>query len=171
MRERGIQRWMGAAALVAGMLLGTACGGLPETGGRQPEDPRGNAFAQRGKQGEPLYDVAVQQGKESPAEAHQQPAKLPPYMLTVDRGYNNTIKEIGSSIDPRTPRLEGQSGQSKWDDAGGMMADRYAMFGGAEYPAAAAGLGGEQGEHRRLARGFEEPTRYQAVTPIYLRNR
>ncbi|MBU8898929.1 hypothetical protein DRW03_25570 [Corallococcus sp. H22C18031201] len=174
MHERGIRRWSGAAVLVAGMLLGTACGDLPETGGRQPDESRGNAFAQRGTQPEALYNVAEQQGHESPAAAHEghPAATLPPHVLTVDRGYNQTIKEIGSSIDPRTPQNEGKSNNSKFDDAGGMMRTRYAEFGGAEYSPTATGVGGQYvTDLRPHVRGYEENFVHEAVTPIYMRNR
>lgn len=173
MRERGIQRWMGAAALAAGVLLGTACGELPETGGRQPDESRGNAFAQRGAQPEPVYNVAEQQGHENPADAHHGDlaAKLPPHVLTVDRGYNGTIGTIGSSIDPRTKATEGKSNNSKWDDAGGMMAHRYATLGGAGYSPAAVGLGGwATSSANEDVHGYEQPYSYVSP-PIYLRDR
>ncbi|RKG76677.1 hypothetical protein D7W79_17155 [Corallococcus exercitus] len=173
MRERGIQRWMGAAALTAGVLLGTACGGLPETGGKQPDESRGNAFAQRGAQPEAVYNVAEQQGHENPADAHHgdAAAKLPRHVLTVDRGYNQTIGKIGSSIDPRTKANEGQSNNSKWDDAGGMMAHRYGVQGGATYSPAAQGLGGwNVSTANEGTRGFEVPYSYVSP-PIYLRDR
>ncbi|WP_375754773.1 hypothetical protein [Corallococcus exercitus] len=173
MRERGIQRWMGAAALAAGVLLGTACGGLPETGGKQPDESRGNAFAQRGAQPEAVYNVAEQQGHENPSDAHRgdAAAKLPAHVLTVDRGYNSTIEKIGSSIDPRTPAKDGQPNNSKWDDPGGMMAHRYAALGGATYSPAAWGVGGGVSANtNETQRGFEEPYSYVSP-PIYLRDR
>ncbi|MBN8231034.1 hypothetical protein JYK02_26290 [Corallococcus macrosporus] len=173
MRERGIQRWMGAAALVAGVLLGTGCGGLPETGGKQPDESRGNAFAQRGTQPEAVYNVAEQQGHENPSDAHHgdAAAKLPAHVLTVDRGYNATIGKIGSSIDPRTKATDGQPNNSKWDDSGGMMAHRYAAFGGATYSPASQGVGGGMsGNLNETPRGFEAPYSYVSP-PIYLRDR
>ncbi|RKG96200.1 hypothetical protein [Corallococcus carmarthensis] len=173
MRERGIQRWMGAAALAAGVLLGTACGGLPETGGKQPDESRGNAFAQRGTQPEAVYNVAEQQGHENPADAHHgdAAAKLPAHVLTVDRGYNFTIGKIGSSIDPRTKAKDGQANNSKWDDPSGMMAHRYSLLGGAAYSPAAQGLGGwSVSSTNEGARGFEVPYSYVSP-PIYLQNR
>nr|AYM52880.1 lipoprotein [Myxococcaceae bacterium MCy9487] len=170
---REIQRWVGSTALVTGVLLGTACGDLPETGGKQPDESRGNAFAQRGAQPEALYNVPEQQGNEPPRDAHQGDlaAKLPKHVLTVDRGYNATIGKIGSSIDPRTPRLDGQANNSKQDDAGGMMAHRYAVLGGANYSPAAWGAGGwststaNEGVH-----GYDAPYSY-VNPPIYLRGR
>ncbi|WP_147444395.1 MULTISPECIES: hypothetical protein [Corallococcus] len=173
MRERGIQRWMGTAALVTGVLLGTACGGLPETGGKQPDESRGNAFAQRGTQGEALYNVAEQQGNEAPGDAHHgnAAAKLPKHMLTVDRGYNETITKIGSSIDPRTKSKDGQANNSLWDNAGGMMAHRYGTLGGATYSPAAWGLGGwDVSTANESVRGFDAPYSY-VTQPIYLQQR
>ncbi|RKH59329.1 hypothetical protein D7V93_15065 [Corallococcus llansteffanensis] len=173
MRERGIQRWMGAATLAAGVLLGTACGGLPETGGKQPDESRGNAFAQRGAQPEAVYNVAEQQGHEAPGDAHHgdAAAKLPKHVLTVDRGYNETIGKLGSSIDPRTPARDGQANNSKWDDAGGMMARRYGALGGPTYSPAAWGLGGwSVSTANEGVRGYEVPYSYVSP-PIYLRQR
>jgi hypothetical protein len=171
MRERGIQRWMGTAALAAGVLLGTACGGLPETGGKQRDEPRGGAFAQRGVQPEAVYNVAEQQGHENPADAHKgnEAAKLPAHVLTVDRGYNTSIGKIGSSIDPRTPAKAGKENNSKWDDPSGMMAHRYGLLGGASYSPAAQGLGGWAATPlaNETARGFEVPYSYVAK-PVYL---
>ena len=173
MRERGIQRWMGAATVAAGVLLGTACGGLPETGGKQPDEARGGVFAQRGEQPEALYNVAEQQGKEAPGGAHQDgaAAKLPKHVLTVDRGYNEAIGKIGSSIDPRTRATNGQENNSLWDSSGGMMARRYGAMGGAGYSPAAEGLGGwGASTASEGVRGYEVPYSYVSP-PVYLQQR
>ncbi|MCE9670629.1 hypothetical protein LY474_22745 [Myxococcus stipitatus] len=135
MRERNFRRWTQVVALTVGAAWSVACGGLPETGGRQPDEPRGNAFAQRGTQPEALLDM---QG-----EVHAE--KSPPWLMTADRGHNGTIKQIGSSIDPRTPKLDGQQNKSLHDDSGKMMQTRYGAEGGAVYSPSAQGLGGEDG--------------------------
>nr|AYM54048.1 lipoprotein [Pyxidicoccus fallax] len=133
MREVGSRRWSQAVVAVA-VLLGTGCGGMPVTGGKSPE-PRGNVFAQRGDQAPALMNMEGGQTKE----------QLPAWTYPAGRGYNGTIRQIGSSIDPRTPQTDGQQGQSKWDDPSGMMQDRYSTLGGATYSPAAQGLGGEDG--------------------------
>lgn len=138
MRERSFRRWTQAAVLAAGVVLvGTGCRGLPETGGGFAEEPEGNFFANRHDQPEPLKYM---DGKEDP-----QKKPLPPWTLRADRGYNGTIRQIGSSIDPRTPRTDGQQAASVWDDPGKMMQDRYSTQGGATYSPTAQGLGGEDG--------------------------
>lgn len=135
MRERSLRRWSQAAVVAVGVLLGTGCGGLPETGGKQPDEPRGGAFAQRGEQAEALRNM----------EGQVQKDQLPPHMKTAGRGYNGTIRQIGSSIDPRTPQTDGQQNASIWDDPGKMMQDRYSSQGGATYSPTTQGLGGEDG--------------------------
>ncbi|MCK8498770.1 hypothetical protein [Myxococcus fulvus] len=132
MRELNLRRWTQVAALTMGALWTVGCGALPETGGKQPGEPRGGAFAQRGVQPSALLDM----------EGNVHPEKSPPWLMTADRGHNGTIKEIGSSIDPRTPKLDGQQNKSLWDDSGKMMQDRY---GSATYSPTAQGLGGEDG--------------------------
>ncbi|MCP3139403.1 hypothetical protein [Pyxidicoccus xibeiensis] len=135
MREWTVRRWSQLAVVGVGMLLGTACGGLPETGGKQPDEPRGNFFAQRMEQPEVLKDMAGNPPKHA----------LPPHTMSADRGYNETIKQRGSSIDPRTPRTDGKQNNSIVDDPGKMMQDRYSGIGGAAYSPSAQGLGGEDG--------------------------
>lgn len=135
MRERSFRRWGQAAALAMGMLVGAGCGGLPETGGKIPKESRGNAFAQRGDQAEAFRDM----------EGGKHTEQLPPWTMTAGRGYNTTIKQLGSSIDPRTPQTDGKQNNSLWDDSGKMMQDRYSTLGGATYSPTAQGLGGEDG--------------------------
>ncbi|QQR43837.1 hypothetical protein JKA73_33300 [Myxococcus xanthus] len=135
MRERNIRRWGSAAALVAGAVLAVGCRGLPETGGSQPDEPRGSLVAQRGDQPDSMKNI----------EGGNTNKPLPPWTLPANRGYNGTIDQIGSSIDPRTPKNDGTQGRSIVDDAGKMMNDRYHVEGGAAYSPAAHGLGGEDG--------------------------
>ncbi|HZI09409.1 MAG TPA: hypothetical protein VE153_03400 [Myxococcus sp.] len=136
MHERSFWRWAQAAALAAGVVLvGTGCGPLPETGGGFAEEPQGNFFANRHDQPEPLKYM---DGKEGTKPS-------PPWTMRADRGYNGTIRQIGSSIDPRTPRTDGQQNISVWDEPGKMMQDRYSTQGGAAYSPTTQGLGGEDG--------------------------
>ncbi len=137
MRERSFRRWAHAAALAAGVvLMGTGCRGLPETGGGFAEEPQGNVFANRKDQPEPLIYM---DGKQNPN------AQVPEWTFRANRGYNETIKNIGSSIDPRTPQKDGQQNTSIWDDPGKMMQDRYSTLGGPTYSPTSQGLGGEDG--------------------------
>ncbi|WP_342376572.1 hypothetical protein NVS55_35300 [Myxococcus stipitatus] len=135
MRERNLRRWGLVAAVTVGALSTVGCGGLPESGGKQLDESRGGVFAQRGTQPEALLDM----------EGNVHPEKSPPYLMTADRGHNGTIKEIGSSIDPRTTKLDGQQGKSIQDDKGHMMAHRNSLTGTATYSPSAQGLGGEDG--------------------------
>ncbi|WP_163994814.1 hypothetical protein [Pyxidicoccus caerfyrddinensis] len=136
MRERSFRRWTQAAALVVGVVLGAGCRGLPESGGKQPDENRGNVFAQRGHQPEAMRTM---EGGEPPK------GQLAPWTLPADRGYNSTIHQLGSSIDPRTPQTDGKQNNSIHDDAGKMMQDRYSGLGGASYAPTSQGLGGEDG--------------------------
>ncbi len=136
MREWSFRRWTQAAALAAGVVLvGTGCGPLPETGGGFAEEPQGNVFAQRYDQPEPLKD----------REGHEGTRQQPSWTMSAGRGYNGTIRQLGSSIDPRTPQKAGQQNASVQDDPGKMMQDRYSARGGAAYAPASQGLGGEDG--------------------------
>jgi hypothetical protein len=135
MRERSWRRWSQASVVAVGMLLGAGCGGLPETGGKQPGQERGNVFAQRLDQAPALKNM----------EGGEQKEQLPPWTMPAGRGYNGTIRQIGSSIDPRTPQTDGQQAASVWDDPGKMMQDRYSGRGGATYSPTTEGLGGEDG--------------------------
>ncbi len=150
MHERSFRRWGQAAALAMGLLLGAGCGGLPEMGGKMPNESRGNAFAQRGDQAEALRNM----------EGGTNTQQLPPWTMTAGRGYNATIRQIGSSIDPRTPQTDGKQNNSLWDDPGKMMQDRYSSLGGAAYSPASQGLGGEDGveqgnmTYRQTGAGF-----------------
>ncbi|GHG95159.1 hypothetical protein [Comamonas sp. JC664] len=133
MRERNIRRW--AVAVAAGTLVAVGCGPLPETGGSQPDETRGSFVGQRGDQAEAMKNI----------EGGNTNAALPPWTMPSNRGYNGTIGQIGSSIDPRTPQNDGAQNRSIQDDAGKMMQDRYSVEGGAGYAPAAQGLGGEDG--------------------------
>ncbi|WP_426755180.1 hypothetical protein [Myxococcus sp. Y35] len=152
MRERNFRRWGSAVALAAGTVLAVGCGPLPETGGRQPDEPRGSFVAQRGDQAEAMKNM----------EGGNTNAALPPWTMPSNRGYNGTIAQIGSSIDPRTAQKDGTQGRSLLDDAGNMMQDRYAAEGGAAYSPAAHGLGGEDG----AALGGRRSGHYSGYAPL-----
>jgi len=43
------------------------------------------------------------------------------FHVSADRGYNGTIADLGSSIDPRTPEKEGTPGRTRLTDITGYM--------------------------------------------------
>jgi hypothetical protein len=102
MRQSGFRAWKVFGGLAAAALLSVGCGYLPETGGHRPDDPPRDFFGGRvGGLTEADYDK------------HQYPS---------DRGYNGTIQQVGSSIDPRTPEAAGTLGNSRLVDVTGRPA-------------------------------------------------
>jgi hypothetical protein len=85
MKFSGLRRWVGLAALASGALVGAACGVAPRMGGEDAREPPRDFFGVN---------------RESPEQREAR-------QLARDRGYNGTIQDIGSSIDPRTPDKEG----------------------------------------------------------------
>ncbi|MDC0713080.1 hypothetical protein POL68_31750 [Stigmatella sp. ncwal1] len=102
MNRKGFRRWVGLGGLVTATLLGVGCGGLPESGGKQPDEPKMNVF--KG----PLRHV--------PETYYSD------YQLSRYRGFNGTIADVGSSIDPRTPQKAGTLGRSRLEDVTGRPA-------------------------------------------------
>jgi hypothetical protein len=99
MRQSGFRAWKVLSGLAAVALLGVGCGRLPETGAyEQPGSPK-TFFATKPRD--------VQQG-----QVHVSP----------HRGYNGTIQQIGSSIDPRTPERDGMRDNSRMVDVTGRPA-------------------------------------------------
>jgi hypothetical protein len=101
MKFSGLRRWMGLGALAGAALVAAACGEIPRMGGDDPHEPRENFFG-------------------APREAKE---KIVERQLATDRGYNGTIRDVGSSIDPRTPEKAGVQGRSlpadlAWQRAG-----------------------------------------------------
>ncbi len=98
MRHTGFRGWIGRVAVLA---LGVGCGGLPQTGGERPTDPQENFFG-------------------TPVDTRS-PEFSSRYQYPVDEGYNGTIADLGSSIDPRTPEAAGTPGRSRRQDITGYM--------------------------------------------------
>jgi hypothetical protein len=93
MRQSGFRAWTVFGGLAVA-LLGMGCRYLPESGGHDPQaGPR----------------TFIGSFKE-------------PHHVSADRGYNGTIQELGSSIDPRTPETEGMRGNSRQVDVTGRPA-------------------------------------------------
>lgn len=90
MKFSGLRRWVGLAALASGALVGAACGVAPRMGGENTREPPRNFFGAN---------------RESPEQTRER-------QLATDRGYNGTIQDIGSSIDPRTPEKQGVQNRS-----------------------------------------------------------
>ncbi len=93
MRQSGFRAWKGFGGLAVA-LLGVGCGYLPETGGYD-------------RQGPPKTFIGTR------TEYRH---------VSSDRGYNGTIQDLGSSIDPRTPEKEGARGNSRLVDVTGRPA-------------------------------------------------
>ena len=98
MRQSGFRAWKVFGGLAAVALLGAGCGALPYTGGERPDDP-------------PLTFLRTQKEGVSYDKFHY-----------PDRGYNGTIQQLGSSIDPRTPETGGTVGNSRLVDGTGRPA-------------------------------------------------
>lgn len=90
MKFSGLRRWVGLAALASGALVGAACGVSPRMGGETTREPPRTFFGAN---------------RESPEQTGER-------QLATDRGYNGTIQDIGSSIDPRTPDKQGVQNRS-----------------------------------------------------------
>lgn len=93
MRQSGFRAWKVVGGLAVA-LLGVGCRYLPETGGHDP-------------QGAPRTFIGTW-------KEHRH--------VSPDRGYNGTIQDLGSSIDPRTPEKEGMRGNSRRVDVTGRPA-------------------------------------------------
>lgn len=90
MRQSGFRAWKVFGGLALG-LLAVGCKYLPDTGGGDPEaGPR----------------TFIGTFKE-------------PRHVSADRGFNGTIQQIGSSIDPRTPEKAGMQNNSRMEDVTG----------------------------------------------------
>lgn len=90
MTFKGLWRWVGVGALASAAVLGSGCGVFPQQGGYDPRAPRMNVFGG-------VLDT---------------PQETQARQLTTDRGFNGTIKDLGSSIDPRTRETMGVPGRS-----------------------------------------------------------
>jgi hypothetical protein len=109
MNRKGIRRWVGMGGAVTALLLSVGCGRLPESGGAQPDAPRLSFFK---------------------SELHSVPTSVyHDYQLSRDRGFNGTIADIGSSIDPRTPQKEGSPERTRLVDVTGRPAPSTPLSG------------------------------------------
>ncbi len=121
MRHSGFRRWMWLGGAASALLLSVGCGRLERTGGRSEHEPRLSFFGA----------LAQDQRGGDPGRFH----------APKDRGYNGTIVDIGSSIDPRTPELEGTPGRSLMTDITGYMG-RPDIAQGYLDPPTSLGIGG-----------------------------
>jgi hypothetical protein len=118
MRQSGFRAWRVFGGLAAVALLGVGCGYLPMTGGKRPEDPPHGFWGNEKHNVPPDFYTRAQ--------------------YSADRGYNSTIAEVGSSIDPRTPEKSGTFGRSRAVDMTGWSPP--------ESPAQGTGGSGRAGE-------------------------
>jgi hypothetical protein len=93
MRRSGFRAWKVFGGLALA-LLGVGCGYLPVSGGDEPGAPARTFIGSR--------------------KQHSH--------VSADRGYNGTIQQLGSSIDPRTPEREGMRNNSRRVDVTGRPA-------------------------------------------------
>ena len=121
MRHSRLGGWGALGGLVAAALLSVGCGRLPETGGHRPGDPPEDFL------GGPV--------------GHATPENVAPYQVRADRGFNGTIAQLGSSIDPRTPEKEGTRGRSRQVDITGYMGRGATEVSGDRAPTS-QGIGG-----------------------------
>jgi len=90
MKFNGLRRWVGLGALASAALGGSACGVAPQMGGGDVRQAPRTFFGA---------------AREKPEQGQERP-------LPTDRGYNGTIADVGSSIDPRTPEKDGVRNRS-----------------------------------------------------------
>jgi len=112
--------WLGAAASAA--LLSVGCGKLERASGNVAENAPPLTFFGALSHGEREGDLSK-------------------YQVSRDRGYNGTIVDVGSSIDPRTPETEGTPGRSRLTDVTGYMG-RQDIVQGYMDPPTSLGIGG-----------------------------
>lgn len=134
MRQSGFRVWKVLAGLAAaGLSVG--CGYLPDTGALKQEGPPETFF-----------------GSE---KAHLPPGSYTKFQYSPDRGYNGTIQQIGSSIDPRTPETEGTVGNSIQDPMTGRPVDAELGIGGSGDARELGSRSGSIDEGWRTRRGYE----------------
>jgi hypothetical protein len=122
MRHSGFRGWMWLGAAASAALLSVGCGRLERASGNLAEnEPRLTFF-----------------GALPHAERWGGASK---YHVPSDRGYNGTIAQVGSSIDPRTPELAGTQGRSRLTDITGYMG-RPDIVQGYGDPPTSLGIGG-----------------------------
>ena len=112
--------WLGGAAAAA--LLSVGCGELSRASGNAAESQPPLTFFGALAQSERNGDLSQ-------------------YHVRSDRGYNGTIADLGSSIDPRTPEAEGTPGRTRLTDITGYMG-RPDILQNYPYPPTSQGIGG-----------------------------
>lgn len=91
--------WLGGVA--SAVLLSVGCGRMMQTGGSDPLEPPLSIFG-----------ALEREARGGDPDRFHYPS---------ERGYNGTIADLGSSIDPRTPEKEGTPGRSRMVDITGYM--------------------------------------------------
>jgi hypothetical protein len=91
--------WLGGVA--SAVLLSVGCGRMMQTGGSDPMESPQSFFGA--------------------LEREARGGDLAQFHYPSDRGYNGTIADLGSSIDPRTPEKAGTQGRSRMVDMTGYL--------------------------------------------------
>ncbi|SEL25043.1 hypothetical protein SAMN05444354_10520 [Stigmatella aurantiaca] len=141
MNRKSIRGWVGLGGLVTATLLSVGCGRLPESGGAQPDAPRMSFFKTQ------LHGVS--------------PETYSDYQLPRDRGFNGTIADVGSSIDPRTPEKEGMPERTRQVDVTGRPAPATPLSAAMEGTGGSGSAGSGEGSSDlgwRARRGQEAPS-------------
>lgn len=136
MRQSGFRAWKVFGGLAV-VLLGVGCRYLPETGGGDPQSgPR----------------TFIGTFKE-------------PHHVSANRGYNGTIQQIGSSIDPRTPETEGMRNNSRLVDVTGRPAPSTQLGTGGSGRAGESSSSSDMGWRARSGYDVESPSKDNPVGP------
>jgi hypothetical protein len=142
MRQSGFRVWKVLAGLAAaGLSVG--CGYLPDTGALKQEGP-------------PETFLGTM-------KAHLPPDASAQFHYSADRGYNGTIQQLGSSIDPRTPETSGQMGNSIQDAMTGRPVDTELGIGGSGDARELGNRSGSIDDGWRTRRGYELGTGEQGI--------
>jgi hypothetical protein len=136
MRQSGFRAWKVFGGLALG-LLAAGCRYLPVSGGHDP-----------------------QAGPRSFIGTFKQPRHV-----SADRGFNGTIQQIGSSIDPRTPERDGMRNNSRVEDVTGRPAPSTELGIGGSGRAGELNSSKDLGWRARSGYDVESPTQYSPVGP------
>lgn len=122
MKHSGFRRWMWLGGAASALVLSVGCGRMSRSGGGDNSDqPQLTLFG----------SLARDERGGDPNRFH----------VPADRGYNGTIAQLGSSIDPRTPEKLGTPGRTRLTDVTGYMG-RPDIAQNYPYPPTSLGIGG-----------------------------
>jgi hypothetical protein len=125
MRHSGFRRWIWLGGVASAVVLSVGCGRIPPAGGRSSNEPPLTVFGS-----------IKREAREGDVDR---------FHVRADRGYNGTIAQLGSSIDPRTPEKAGTPGRSRMVDISGYTG-RPDLAEGANEAPTSQGIGGSSFE-------------------------